>query len=212
MKIFIFGKGKGRGKGKRKGSRSSGKGKGRSINPRGKDGQIMRCHSCGSTSHLRRDCPGSGAPHAPGASPDAGSSVHYAQEFASIFMMGVDEEEGEPEKRKAPDGGFYTKAEFLEFYGDLTKWEAAATKKIPRRRLAVESSTSAASRPWWTGSTGDLLSNTRLPFGHVIVRRGSHTVQAVATSTASSYRCTITAIRPLQAAALPRRTCRRAPS
>ena len=52
-------------------------------------------------------------------------------------MMDVDEEEekkeGEPEKRKAKDGGLYTKAEFLEFYGDLTKWEAAATKKKARR-------------------------------------------------------------------------------
>ena len=41
---------KGAGKGK-------GKGKGRKSNPRGKNGEIMTCHECGSTEHLVARCP-----------------------------------------------------------------------------------------------------------------------------------------------------------
>eukprot|EP00438_Fugacium_kawagutii_P035880 Skav204682 [mRNA] locus=scaffold1284:96116:106049:- [translate_table: standard] len=40
-----------------RGSRSPGKGKGRKSNPRGPDGQIMRCFECGSTDHLAGSCP-----------------------------------------------------------------------------------------------------------------------------------------------------------
>ena len=59
--IFMGGKGRGKGRGHRAGKRSSGKGFGRKQNPRGKDGQIMKClgnnGQCGSTTHLKRDCP-----------------------------------------------------------------------------------------------------------------------------------------------------------
>ena len=41
------------GKGKNKGK----KGKGDGRNPIGQDGQVMRCHECGSPSHLIRECP-----------------------------------------------------------------------------------------------------------------------------------------------------------
>ena len=44
-------------KGKGKGKRSSGKGKGRRRNPKGRDGQVLRCFKCGSDSHLSRECP-----------------------------------------------------------------------------------------------------------------------------------------------------------
>ena len=92
----------------------------------------MRCHNCGSTTHLRRDCPGSGASHAGSAPPD--TSTHYVQEYAHIYFMDVEEEQaGEPEKRKAKDGQFYTKEEFLAFFGDLKAWEAAGVKKKARR-------------------------------------------------------------------------------
>jgi hypothetical protein len=50
---LFFAKGKGKGKGKR----SSGKGKGRRTNPKGPDGQIMKCRKCGSTEHFQRECP-----------------------------------------------------------------------------------------------------------------------------------------------------------
>ena len=60
--VFLKGKGKG---GK---SHSSGKGHGRRRNPRGKDGETMKCHKCGSEEHLQRECPqngGGGAPSPP---------------------------------------------------------------------------------------------------------------------------------------------------
>ena len=37
--------------------KSSGKGKGRRGNPRGKNGEVMKCHQCGSTEHLVNKCP-----------------------------------------------------------------------------------------------------------------------------------------------------------
>ena len=43
-------------KGKGKGKRSSGKGKGRRRNPKGRDGNVMRCFRCGSDTHLSREC------------------------------------------------------------------------------------------------------------------------------------------------------------
>ena len=51
--VFFAPKGKGKGKGKR----SSGKGKGRRQNPRGPDGQIMKCRKCNSIEHFQKDCP-----------------------------------------------------------------------------------------------------------------------------------------------------------
>ena len=49
-------KGKGKGKGA-KGRRTTGKGFGRKTNPKDKQGNIMKCHRCGSTEHLLRQCP-----------------------------------------------------------------------------------------------------------------------------------------------------------
>ena len=46
--------GKGNSKGRR---RSSGFGRGRRKNPKGADGNIMKCHGCGSEDHLKADCP-----------------------------------------------------------------------------------------------------------------------------------------------------------
>ena len=53
---MFFMKGKPR-KGKGKGKFSSGKGKGRKMNPKGPDGQIMKCRKCGSVEHFQKDCP-----------------------------------------------------------------------------------------------------------------------------------------------------------
>ena len=64
--VFFKSGPKGRGKGKR----SSGKGRGRRQNPRGHDGQIMKCRTCGSTEHFQKECPkhsGATSPGAPGA-------------------------------------------------------------------------------------------------------------------------------------------------
>ena len=46
-----------KGKGHKFGRKSSGKGKGRSQNPKGPDGQIMKCRTCGSTEHFQKNCP-----------------------------------------------------------------------------------------------------------------------------------------------------------
>ena len=68
---------KGKGKGKR--THTSGKGFGRRKNPRGRDGQIMKCRICNSEDHFQARCPqrnsagsgGAGTPHlyAEGGSP-----------------------------------------------------------------------------------------------------------------------------------------------
>ena len=44
-------------KGKGKGGNSSGKGFGRRINPKGRDGEVMKCSICQSQYHLRAKCP-----------------------------------------------------------------------------------------------------------------------------------------------------------
>lgn len=44
-------------KGKGKGNRTSGKGFGRRINPKGRDGQVLKCSICQSVYHLRAKCP-----------------------------------------------------------------------------------------------------------------------------------------------------------
>ena len=49
--------GKGNSKGRR---RSFGKGRGRRGNPKGADGNTMKCHTCGSEDHLKADCPQGG--------------------------------------------------------------------------------------------------------------------------------------------------------
>ena len=46
---------KGKGKGQR--THSTGKGFGRRGNPKDKNGNVMKCHKCGSTEHLQRIAP-----------------------------------------------------------------------------------------------------------------------------------------------------------
>ena len=50
-----------KGRGKSQGKRSSGKGKGRRMNPRGADGQPMKCRNCGSVEHFQKECPSKGS-------------------------------------------------------------------------------------------------------------------------------------------------------
>ena len=54
-------------KGKGKGGKSSGKGFGRKLNPVGRDGEVMKCSTCGSSYHLRARCPRGAASAAPAA-------------------------------------------------------------------------------------------------------------------------------------------------
>ena len=62
---------KGKGKGGR--SHSSGKGFGRRKgNPRGRDGQPLKCHGCGSTEHLMRQCPNNRGGKGGGGPPSSG--------------------------------------------------------------------------------------------------------------------------------------------
>ena len=67
-------------KGKGKGKRSTGKGKGRRTNPKGPDGQIMKCRKCGSTEHFQRECPQNQGAPVPAPRP-AGTPNFYTQEF-----------------------------------------------------------------------------------------------------------------------------------
>ena len=86
-----------------RGRRSPGKGKGRRGNPRGPDGQIMRCHECDSTEHLVGNCPRrAGRQHSTAAPP---TSTHFFTELATegplagimnnvLFARTVDSQEG----------------------------------------------------------------------------------------------------------------------
>jgi hypothetical protein len=57
-------------KGKGKGGKSSGKGFGRKMNPKGRDGEVLKCSICSSQYHLRARCP-----QCPGdAQPSTGSA------------------------------------------------------------------------------------------------------------------------------------------
>ena len=58
---------RGKGKGHRAGS--SGKGFGRRKNPKGRDGQVMRCRICNSDEHFAARCPRAGQGGQPGAPP-----------------------------------------------------------------------------------------------------------------------------------------------
>eukprot|EP00973_Karenia_brevis_P033848 4670773-Karenia_brevis.AAC.1 len=63
--ILFYGHGKGKGKGKKFGRLCSGQRSGPKQNPRGRDGQTMKClgnnGQCSKTTHRRRECP-----HEPG--------------------------------------------------------------------------------------------------------------------------------------------------
>ena len=70
-------------KGKGKGGKSSGKGFGRRLNPRGRDGEPLKCSTCGSAYHLRARCPrrnDASGPATSSAGPAAAptSGMHFA--------------------------------------------------------------------------------------------------------------------------------------
>ena len=94
---FYFGQKGKKGKGKAKGVRSSGKGAGRSENPRGKDGQIMKCFGnngrCNSTTHLKRDWPHeTGNPGGAASTMTTASSIVYVDSYDSLsfFLSTID--------------------------------------------------------------------------------------------------------------------------
>ena len=93
---MFFSKGKGKGsKGRSRGVKSSGKSMGRRTNPRGPDGQIMKCTGnngrCGSETHFRRECPhepqGKGSGGKGITSAAAHPSVHYVDTVDQFTWM-----------------------------------------------------------------------------------------------------------------------------
>ena len=130
--MFFGGTGKGKGNGHSKGRRSSGKGKGRTPNPMGRDGRIVQCYTpgCGSTTHLKRDCPMAGGKNSgKGAfmSSAASSSVNYVDivEALLFLMANAESSEDDPdywvdvlERANSPKGGkgsYVPKAPFSAF-------------------------------------------------------------------------------------------------
>ena len=87
----FFGKGRGKGRGKGKGKRSSGKGMRNGRNPRGRDAAVMKCYgnggTCGSETHLKRDCP-----HKTGRA--ASTAVNYVETW-----IATDDAEDHPTTR-----------------------------------------------------------------------------------------------------------------
>ena len=53
-------------------------------NPKGKDGQVMKCHGCNSEFHLKRDCPQAQAAHAVGQTTVAGAVHHTSYHTQSV--------------------------------------------------------------------------------------------------------------------------------
>ena len=76
-----------KGTGKSKHAKTSGQGFGRKGNPKDRNGVTMKCHECGSTDHLRRECPvaGGNSGSAPTfhATQQAFSSMDYAAAASS---------------------------------------------------------------------------------------------------------------------------------
>lgn len=77
-------------KGKGKGGRSSGKGFGRRQNPRGRDGEIMKCSICQSTKHLRARCPqrpgGDGQGNTGGGNGSGVGQIHHTSQQGNRSM------------------------------------------------------------------------------------------------------------------------------
>jgi hypothetical protein len=67
-------------KGKGKGKFSSGKGKGRRMNPKGPDGQIMKCRKCGSIEHLQKDCPRNQGGTRPNVGGNPGNPSYFVED------------------------------------------------------------------------------------------------------------------------------------
>ena len=133
----VFYGGKGASKGKR---RSFGKGKGRKGNPRGRDGEIMKCSQklpngtvCGSESHFRAQCPhntekgggkGSGASGF-GAYVEAGPIGDIIGTWAGMVLPDDDEHDVQ-DAHSVPSGS------------------AASTDERPRGQWARDAPTAAA--------------------------------------------------------------------
>eukprot|EP00971_Amphidinium_carterae_P086660 1714998-Amphidinium_carterae.1 len=93
-KGYQYGKGKGKSKGKGISNKPSGKtyyGKGKpggkkssKMNPKGRDGQVLRCSICGSASHLRAQCPKQNAATPTSATPAATTP----QTFSTWTLLG----------------------------------------------------------------------------------------------------------------------------
>ena len=77
-------------KGKGKGGRSSGKGFGRRTNPCGRDGEPLKCSTCGSSYHLRARCPrrpDSAAPASQSSSAAGASTAAAANRSGPSFAV-----------------------------------------------------------------------------------------------------------------------------
>ena len=98
--VYFGGKGKGNGRGNSRRIRSTGKGGGRKTNPKGRDGNIMKCYTpgCNSIHHLRRNCPmgqGRGQPSHRGPPPPTTTTtaISYVDRFEDLYMTTTYEED-----------------------------------------------------------------------------------------------------------------------
>ena len=93
---------KGKGKGKR--SHTSGKGHGRKGNPRDREGNVMKCHNCGSEDHLRAGCTKGGGK---GGSSSSGppSFAPFVSDFAGLAATPPQAEAPAPPTEVAPPWG-----------------------------------------------------------------------------------------------------------
>ena len=80
--------------------KGSGKGFGRQGNPKGQDGNTMKCHTCGSTEHFKKDCKQSGGSSSGGYLSNNDNERDLAGIAVPAFLGGV---AAEPAEVELPD-------------------------------------------------------------------------------------------------------------
>ena len=115
-------------KGKGKGGRSSGKGFGRRMNPKGRDGEVLKCSVCNSMYHLRARCPQQSAQQSSAAQSSSQPAGHIGAAARAPSMYA--------------DSGLHFVAGHTEHFMSTAQSEASWTNvndpavETPRSRVA----------------------------------------------------------------------------
>ena len=115
-------------KGKGKGGRSSGKGFGRRMNPKGRDGEVLKCSICNSMYHLRARCPQQSAQQSSAAQSSSQPAGHIGAAARAPSMYA--------------DSGLHFVAGHTEHFMSTAQSEASWTNvndpavETPRSRVA----------------------------------------------------------------------------
>ena len=141
---------KGKGKGKR--FHTSGKGFGRRKNPRGRDGQVMRCRICNSDEHFAAKCPRAGAQQGGGGgSSSSGPGPHMfaqTQEHSSGPLADLLRDIPDSDERSYRHVFMASSGTDPLFQND--PW--AALEQAHRIPVPADTPQPPQTRPWWERS------------------------------------------------------------